>query len=335
MKKALSILIISIVFVSALFASGSGEVYPSRDITDICVFGAGGGTDVANRVIAAEMGNILGVNINVNNVTGGAGGSIGLYQAYDQASDGYTIIGVSESCVASAVMGGFDKRMNVFDFFIIGGSPDIISVTPDAPFQTVEELVEYAKANPNAIKAGASTVGSLHHLNLLGFMNGAGIQVNFIPYDGSASAQNAAMTGEVSLVITSVQEQAELIKGGLLRPLAVLIPEAYEFEGQTIPSAFDSYPDMTKYLPLEQCIGFAIKSDVPDDRKAIIIDAFEKAMASDTLKEYGENNYFTLSGAYGDEARAIVDNLESVFSWTLYDLGAARFSPEDFGIPRV
>ncbi|KPL22546.1 MAG: tricarboxylate transport protein TctC, partial [Phycisphaerae bacterium SM1_79] len=77
--------------------------YPERDITNVLVWGAGGGTDICNRVVAAEMGNILGVNINVVNKTGGVGGSVGMNYAYSRPHDGYTLCGLSESCVTAGV----------------------------------------------------------------------------------------------------------------------------------------------------------------------------------------------------------------------------------------
>ncbi|MCI7605282.1 MAG: tripartite tricarboxylate transporter substrate binding protein [Spirochaetales bacterium] len=334
MKKLCILALVCLIAITGAFAQGSGEVYPSRDITNVMVWGAGGGTDLANRLVMAEMGKILNVNINVNNVTGGVGGSIGLFEAYGREADGYTLVGVSESCVTSSVQGGFDKRMNVWDFFIIGGSPDVLSVTPNAPFNTIVELVEYCKAHPGEVRIGGSAAGSIHHLNVLGFCNGAGIEMNFIPYDSSAGSQNAAMTGEVTCVITSVQEQAELLKAGKLRPLGMMTPNEFEFEGKTIPSAFDFYPALADYLPLEQQIGFAIRKDAPESVKATLQDAFTKAMATEAVQNYGRDRYFTLKGLYGEEANKIFDNLEATFCWTLWDLGAAKIEPSKFGIER-
>lgn len=334
MKKLCIVALVLVFALAGAFAQGSGEVYPSRDITNVMVWGAGGGTDLANRLVMAEMGKILGVNINVNNVTGGVGGSIGLFEAYGRPADGYTVVGVSESCVTSSVQGGFDKRMNVWDFFIIGGSPDVLSVTPNAPFNTIEELVEYCKKNPGEVRIGGSAAGSIHHLNVLGFCNGAGIQMNFIPYDSSAGSQNAAMTGEITCVITSVQEQAELLKAGKLKALGMMTPNAFDFAGTTIPSAFDKYPKLSEYLPLEQQIGFAIRKDAPEDVKAKLQDAFTKAMQTQPVKDYGTERYFALKGLYGKEANDIFDKLESTFCWTLYDLGAAKINPSEFGINR-
>jgi tripartite-type tricarboxylate transporter receptor subunit TctC len=333
MKKILTLLLILAIAMTSAFAQAELE-YPARDINNVLVWGAGGGTDMANRLVMAEMAKVLGVNINVNNVTGGVGGSVGMYEGYGRPADGYTLVGLSESVVTASVQGGFDKRMNVWDFFIIGGSPDLISVTPNAPFKTVEELVTAIKANPKSIRAGASAAGSIHHLNLLAFEKGIGAQFNFIPYDSSAASQNAAMTGEVSLVITSVQEQAELIKAGKLRPLAMLIPNDFDFQGTIIPSAFKKYPSLSQYLPLEQQIGFAIRKDAPEAIKTKLQAAFKTAMKAEAVQKFGKDRYFSMKGLVGKEANDIFDKLESVFSWTLWDLGAAKINPQTLGIPR-
>jgi tripartite-type tricarboxylate transporter receptor subunit TctC len=337
MKKLLVLLLMLAVATGAVFSAGGVQAkgdYPTRDINNIVIFGAGGGTDLANRLIMAEMSKTLGVNINVNNVAGGVGGSVGLFESYSKPADGYTLTGLSESMAASWVLGGFDKKVNIWDYYIIGGSPDLISVTPSEPYQTLQELVAAAKANPGSIRAGASNAGSIHHLNLLGLENGTGAKFNYIPYDSSAASQNAGMTGEVKVVITSVQEQSELLKAGKLRPLAMLTPNDFTFEGKVIPSGFKPFPDMAKYLPLEQQIGFAIIKTAPEAAKAKITEAFKKAMTTEPIKKYGAERYFTLKGLYGKEANDIFDKLESVFSWILWDLKAAKIDPASIGIPK-
>jgi len=333
MKKLLLLIIVTL-FVCMSFVLSASAVYPDRTITNILVWAAGGGTDVCNRIVMAEMAKILGVNIIVVNKTGGVGGSIGMNDAYTQPSDGYTLCGLSESCVTAGVQGGFDKRMNVWDYFIIGGSPDVISVTPNTPYMTLKDLIEAAKAKPGDIRAGASAAGSIHHLNLLALENGSGAKFNFIPYTGSAPAQNAAMTGEVSVVVTSVAEQAQLIRGGKLRPLAVSVPKSFNLAGTTLPSAFDFYPGLSEYLPISQAIGFAIKADAPEDIKAVLRDSFKKALNTDTFVKWAEDNYYVVSGATGSEGVEIFNKLESLFAWTLWDLKAAKVDPATLGIPK-
>lgn len=339
MKKLLVVLSVLVLISTGLFSNGSADQasmgsYPERDITCAVVWGAGGGTDVCNRVVMQEMARILGVNINVINKTGGAAGSVGMTYGYSANHDGYTITGLSESNVTAGVKGAWSNRFNVWDTFIIGGSPDVVSVTPDAPYDTIEELLEAAKASPNTILAGASGSGSIHHLNLLALENGSGADFQFIPYDGSAPAQNAAMTGEITVIVTSVAEQAELIRGGKLKPLGMLIPDSFTLDGKEIPSAFDAYPDLNEYLPLPQSIGFAVPADVPQQVKDVLYKAFDEAMASDAVKKFGEEKYYVLSGKRGPEANKIFAALESNFAWTLHELGAADVNPADLNIPK-
>ena len=333
MKK---ILLLSLaIFIALACSAYAAKKFPARNITDVVVWGAGGGTDTCNRIITAEMSNVLGVNINVINKTGGVAGSVGMNHAYKQAHDGYTLCGLSESNVTAAVQGGWDQKFDVWDPFIVGGSPDVISVTPDTPYKTLKDLIEAAKTAPGTIKAAASGAGSIHHLNLLAVENGSGAKFNFIPYKGSAPAQNAAMTGEVSVVVTSLAEQQQLLRGGKLRALGMLIPDSFDVEGLgSIPSSFDSYPDLSKYLPISQAIGFAVPADAPAEAKAVLVDAFNKAMATDKVKSWAKENYYLLSGKSGEDAKKVFSALESNFAWTLWELGAAKVNPETLGIPK-
>ena len=329
------VLLIGMVLVLAMVTGAYAADFPKRDLTNVVVWSAGGGTDTCNRIASAEMAKFLGKNINVINKTGGVGGSVGMSYGFSRPHDGYTLTGLSESCVTAGVQGGWDKRMDVWDYFIVGGSPDIISVTPNTPYKSLKDLIEAAKAKPGSIKAGASAAGSIHHLNLLALENGTGAKFGYIPYTGSAPSQNAAMAGEVSVVVTSLAEQQQLLRGGKLRPLAMLIPDSFAVEGLgTIPSAFDSYPALSKYLPISQAIGFAIPSDVPADRKEVLEAAFKKAMATDKMKKWAASNYYLISGATGEESKKIFANLESLFAWTLWELKAAKVDPAKLGIPK-
>ena len=333
MKKILLICLVLLLAITTGAYAAKG--FPRKNITNVVVWSAGGGTDTCNRIISAEMAKFLDVNINVINKTGGVGGSVGMSYAYKRPADGYTLCGLSESCVTAGVQGGWNQKMEVWDYFIVGGSPDVISVTPNTPYKNLADLIEAAKKSPKSIKASASAAGSIHHLNLLAVEDGSGAKFNFIPYSGSAPSQNAAMAGEVSVVVTSLAEQQQLLRGGKLRPLAMLIPDDFAVEGLgTIPSAFKSYPNLSKYLPISQAIGFAVRADAPADVKAVLVDAFKKAIATDKLKSWAKENYYLLSGKTGAEARAEFNALESNFAWTLWELKAAKVNPASLGIPK-
>ena len=323
------------VFIALTCSAYAAKKFPTRNITNAVVWGAGGGTDTCNRIISAEMAPFLGVNINVINKTGGVGGSVGMSYVFNKPHDGYHVAGISESNVTAGVQGGWDQNFDVWDPFIVGGSPDLISVTVGSPYKSLEDLIEAAKKDPGSIKAGASAAGSIHHLNLLALEKGSGAKFNFIPYNGSAPSQNAAMAGEITVVVTSLAEQQQLLRGGKLRPLAMLIPDAFEVEGLgSIPSGFDAYPGLSEYLPISQAIGFAVPHDAPQEAKDALTDAFNKAIATDKVKQWAKENYYLLSGKSGEDARKIFAALQSNFTWTLYELGAAKVSPETLNIPK-
>lgn len=327
--------------VAALAALGLGiatgaqaQSYPYRDITTAVVWGAGGGTDTINRMIMAEMEKHLPVSINVINQTGGVAGSNGMVYVMNQPDDGYTLVGLSESNVTAAVQGGWDQKFSYWHPFIVGGSPDLISVPANSPHKTLQDLIAAAKAAPGSIPAAASGSGSIHHLNLLAIENGTGASFKFVPYKGSAPGQEAAVAGEVAVVVTSLAEQQPLIDGGLLRPLATLTPEPATVGSVEIPSAFTMYDGLDKYLPLKQAIGFAVHASAPDEVKAALTDAFDKAMASDTVADWARTNHYDISGQSGDDASAVFAKLESTFAWTLWDLGAAKVDPATLGIEK-
>ncbi|KHT58324.1 tricarboxylate transport protein TctC [Photobacterium gaetbulicola] len=312
----------------------ASERYPSRNITDVVTWSAGGGTDVINRVTTASMAKYLGTNINVINKPGGVSGSVGLLEGYGAKPDGYTFIGLSESNVAAAVMGGWDNRMDVFDYFIVASSPDVISVSKNSEFNTIEELVDYVKKNPNKLRVGAGSAGSLHHINALAFEKGIGGEMNFIPYPGSSRSQNAALSGEVDVVITSVAEQNQLIQSGDFKALATLTEEPFTVGDVTIPSGLQAYPALKKHLPISQAIGFAMKKETPREIKMKVAKAFASAMESDEIKNYARENHYQILGEFGKTANARMARLESLFSWTLWELEAAKVNPESLGIPR-
>ncbi len=317
---------------TGLAQGAAAQDYPFRDITTAVVWGAGGGTDTINRMIMAEMEKHLPVSINVINQTGGVAGSNGMVYVMNQPDDGYTLVGLSESNVTAAVQGGWDQKFDFWYPFIVGGSPDLISVPADSPYSTIEELVEAAKAAPGTIPAAASGAGSIHHLNLLAIQNGSGAEFKFVPYKGSAPGQEAAIAGEVALVVTSLAEQAALIEGGQLKPLAMLVPETADIAGMTVPSAFDSFDGLDKYLPLKQAIGFAVHNSASDDVKAVLVEAFDKAMAGDAVAEWAVANNYDIGGQSGEEAQALFTTLEANFAYTLQELGAIDVDPMSLGI---
>ncbi|OPZ20921.1 MAG: Tripartite tricarboxylate transporter family receptor [candidate division BRC1 bacterium ADurb.BinA364] len=311
----------------------SDAAWPSRPIEISCFAAAGGGTDLIDRALAGAMGQILGASINVVNRTGGNGG-VALNYVWSNPRDGYTWGGFSESIHPAPVMGAHHTTAKDWHWFMAAGAPDVISVGPNSPYKSLDDLIADAKARPGQVKAAASLSGSLHHAKLLALEKGAGVQFKMLPFKGSQPSNLAILSGEADVVFTSISEQAELLKDKKLIPLAMAEMEPYEFPGLgTIPAAGAQFPGLGE-LPVQQWLGFALPIDTPADILSKITDAFVKAMESPEIKQLAADTFLTLYGYHGEEAGRRAAEMESAWCWTLYDLGIAQKSPEEFGIPR-
>lgn len=307
--------------------------WPKRPITISCLAAAGGGTDLVSRLMAKEMGAALDVKINVVNRTDG-GGSAAINHVAQARRDGYNWGGFSESLLTKCVLGTTETTSKDWACFIVAGAPGILSVPADSPYQSLEELIAAVKANPQTVKAGASLVGCVWHTKLLALERAADVSFKFIPFKGSNPSQLAALTGEVDVVLTSISEQAELIEGGKLRPLAMVEMSPYEFPaGQTIPAAGAVYPKIAD-VPVSQFLGLALPIDTPKEILDKVTAAFEKVMASPAVKEYVSARHLTLIGEHGEVAAAKNWKAEQVWTWKLQELGIAVKSPDAFGIAK-
>ena len=308
--------------------------WPKKPITISCFAAAGGGTDAVSRMIAKLMKEELGVNVNVVNRTSGRGGAAINYVAV-RVRDGYNWGGFSESMLTSSVLGITETTAVDWTFFMLAGAPGVLSVPNDSQYTDLKSLVEAAKATPKTIKVAASLTGGIWHTKVLALQEAAGIEFQFIPYNqGSQPSQLAALSGEVDAVLTSVSEQAELIRGKKLRPLAMIEADSYEFpELGTIPSAAELYPDVTK-IPVSQFLGFALPSDTPPVILEKITAAFEKISTSDEVKAFCESRLLTLQAWHGEEANRRALAAERAWVWKLDELGITVESPAAFEIPK-
>ncbi len=308
--------------------------WPKKPITISCFAAAGGGTDAVSRMIAKLMKEELGVNVNVVNRTGGRGGAAINYVGV-RVRDGYNWGGFSESMLTASVLGITESTASDWTFFMLAGAPGVLSVPEDSKYTDLESLVAAAKAAPKTVKVSASLTGGIWHTKLLALEGAADVSFQFIPYNkGSQPSQLAALSGEVDAVLTSISEQAELIRGKKLRPLAMIEADSYEFpERGTIPSAAAAYPDVTK-IPVSQFLGFALPSDTPGVILEKITAAFEKIAASDEVKAFCESRLLTLQGWHGEEADKRAQSAEQAWVWKLDELGITVESPAAFEIPK-
>src|SRR5450755_800029 len=192
--------------------------YPSRPITLIVPYAAGGGNDVMARGVAIPMSKTLGQPIVIEN-HGGAGGSIGTRQVAKSAPDGYTLgLGGTGTLAIDPTLYpnvGYDPRKDFAPVGLIATSALVVLVNPSLPAKTLEEFIALAKAKPGEINFASAGSGSGIHLGteLLAYM--AGIKLTHIPYKGSAPALTDLLGGHVAIYFSSLPPALGLVQDGM------------------------------------------------------------------------------------------------------------------------
>jgi tripartite-type tricarboxylate transporter receptor subunit TctC len=220
MKKALAAIALA-----ALFATGhaSAQTYPSKPITVIVPFAAGGATDVLARFIGERLRIILGQTMVVENVTG-AGGSIGVGRLVRAPADGYTVeMGTSTT---NMLLGGlyplqFDVINDPAPILLIASEPLMIVGKKDLPAKDLKELVAWLKANPGKASIGIPAVGGTGHLAGLSFLKEIGSSAQFIPYRGNGPALQDLVAGQIDLQIEPASNFYAQAKAGAIKPFAI------------------------------------------------------------------------------------------------------------------
>jgi tripartite-type tricarboxylate transporter receptor subunit TctC len=211
------------VLVAVFAASAFGQAFPTRPITMIVPYAAGGSADVVARPVAAEMGKILGENVVVE-LRPGAGGNIGAeYVARSARADGYTILLASLSLATnvSLMKLSFDPRK---DLAAIGGIttfPNVLLVSSQDPARSLQDIVSRARTDPGKLTYGSSGPGTSSHLAGELLSVAAGIQLVHVPYKGSGAVYPDLIARRVTMLFDLAGSASGHIKGGQVKPLAM------------------------------------------------------------------------------------------------------------------
>jgi tripartite-type tricarboxylate transporter receptor subunit TctC len=205
-------------------AAWAQDKYPSKLITWICPYAAGGGADNRSRQIARVMQTVLGQTIIVDNKAGG-GGNIGTDFIAKAKPDGYTI-GMG-NFAPLAVNHALFKKLN-FDPFndlvpimLIERGALVLMVKNESPFKSVKDVVAAAKAKAGALSYASGGIGGTHHLSGALFEHTAGIDMIHAPYKSGGAGAQDLMGGQVDMMFEQLYAAMPSIKGGRLRPLAI------------------------------------------------------------------------------------------------------------------
>jgi len=211
--------------------AASAADFPSRPITIIVPFAAGGPVDIVARNLAGPMSRLLKQPVLIDNAAG-AGGSVGTAKAARAPADGYTLV-LGHSGTHAFNQALYPKLLYrpLEDFraiALVASMPSVLSVKTSAPFGDIAGLLDFARKNPGKLSVGTAGAGSVSHLAAAMLVDAAKIEVTFVPYRGSSPAFTDLIAGNIDALFDTSVQAIPQIKGGRVRPLAVTTPQRLE-----------------------------------------------------------------------------------------------------------
>lgn len=272
----------------AVSASALANDWPTRPVTIIVPFPAGGGTDAFARPLAAQLTKQLGKTVVIDN-RGGAGGTLGAGLASRAAPDGYTFfMGGAHHAIAPSIYPklDYDIQKDFIPVSLVATPPQVIVVNPQrVPVNDLKGLIEYAQKNPGKVNFGSAGNGTSHHLAGELFKIQTKTSLIHIPYKGAGPALQDLVAGQVDMMFDGLGSSASHIKGGKIKALAVAAPKRAPGFPNVPTTAEAGLPDyqVSTWYGL-----FAVKGTPPElvERMATEV---KKALASPELQTNWQN----------------------------------------------
>jgi tripartite-type tricarboxylate transporter receptor subunit TctC len=209
--------------IAVIAASSQAQDWPTRPIRIIVGFGAGGGTDIAARIVADPLSKALGQPVVVENRVG-AGGTAAAEQVAKSAKDGYTALMMSNAHAVTPAMYKSLRYDPIKDFqmvSMVGTAGLMLVVAPGFPAKDLKGVIAHAKANPGKLNFGSPGVGTTQHFAAEYMKQLAGLDIQHVPYKGTPASLTGLMGGEVHMIIELIQTVQGQVQAGKLRSIAV------------------------------------------------------------------------------------------------------------------
>ena len=281
--KKLFVFALVVLMTTCIFANGTAESsanWPQKQINILVGASAGGTSDTVARYLAKEIEADLGVPVIVTDKPGGSC-SVAFETLASQPADGYTIMYMPVESAMVKALGLTSLEPSSIDYFALAMTlPATVTVNADAPWNTFDEFIAYAKANPGKVTVGNSGTGSIWHFAAAGIEKACGVTFNHVPFDGGAAAATAVMGKHVDCATVAPGEVLAGVQSGDLKVLAIV---------DTVRSSI--YPDVPCFKELGYDVeilgwgAFAGPKGLPSDVLAKLEASFEKAINSDGFKE--------------------------------------------------
>jgi len=325
----LAITVAAIAFATAAQAQWK----PTKPITIIVPWSAGGATDQVTRLAAAELEPALGQKIVVVNQPGGAG-SIGTKSAMEAPKDGYTwTAGAAKQLGTYPLLGMLNSKVDDFHLYLSVTNVSIVSVNPNTPYQSLRQLLDDMKAKPGQVKVATAGNTSSGHFAMEAISKAAGVKYRHVTYDGGNPAVIATVGGESEVTTQLAVEQTEMIKGKRLRPLAVVADQPLTIEGfgtiQPITQTLANFPKITT------AFGIFIPKGVPAEVATTMERLWaERIATSDKIRQYAQQKGALFTPSSGKQAHDLVWPTVVEDAYMLQEAGMAKIPLESIGVRR-
>jgi tripartite-type tricarboxylate transporter receptor subunit TctC len=285
-KQIVLVLLAAAAMALGLAQTAAAQDFPARAITWIVPYTPGGITDTNSRVFAEAMSKDLGVPVVIENRPG-AGGMVGTEYGARAKGDGYTLIYGTQGTMGAAVSLRKKLRYDPLKDFkpvqMMAESPNILVVSAERPYKTVQELVDYARANPRKVKFASAGVGTGTHLTAELFKTITGVDIVHVPYQGSAPALTDLIAGRVDIMFDYLVSSSPHVTSGKLRALAVTAPERISQLPETPTMKELGFPGATT----GSWSGIFVPAATPD----IVVERLAKAAGAAAKSEQVRNQY--------------------------------------------
>jgi tripartite-type tricarboxylate transporter receptor subunit TctC len=276
----------------------------------------GGGSDLMARVMSSHLSEFLGVPVIVVNKPGGTG-VVGSLQVAEAAPDGYTVGLLSTAVQTTQYTSETPTDRNSYDYIIgINIEPFTLTVRADAPWQTLEDYINYAKENPGKIKTSSSGASSTDKMIAAALEKKAGIQLTHVPYQGYAPAATAVLSGEVESTTVPIGNVIQLVESGDLRILAIShteriekLPDVPTFKEQGIDLEWSGWNGLLGPKGMD--------SEVLEKWRVAVKHVYEK----EEWKEFLKQRNYELFPLEGQDLKDFVDMLDSELSVVIEEAG--------------
>jgi tripartite-type tricarboxylate transporter receptor subunit TctC len=222
MRRLLTVMVAILVGL-AWAGMAAAQNYPTRAMTMIVPFPAGGATDTLARFLAEKMRAVFGQPVIIENVAGAAG-SLGVARAVRSAADGYILsIGTSTTHMLTGGLYAlqFDLLKDLEPVIHIGSEPLLIVGRKSLPADNLNGLIAYLKANPDKASVGIAGVGATGHLTGISFQKETGTRFQFVPYRGNAPAMQDLLAEQIDFMIEPSSNFKSLVGAGSVKPYAI------------------------------------------------------------------------------------------------------------------